>query len=294
MDNIASFGYWVRRRRKAMDLTQAVLAQQVGCSVFTIRKIERDERRPSRQIAELLADHLAIPTEERDHFHSMARGEFVTAAPSPLKDLPPPAFLQVDQEPSTGDDSPFVARQLELAQLDKFLEDALTGKGRVAFAIGEAGTGKTSLVQEFSNRALATHSQLIVAGGNCQAITGVGDPYLPFREILGLLTGDVEARWVTGATDREQARRLWAVMPYTVQALVDHGPDLLDTFISGPALIQRATSAAPAGVDWLAQLKQLVARREVTRGPANLQQYDLFEQYTKVLQALARQRCVGR
>jgi adenylate cyclase len=35
-----------------MDLTQDVLAQQVGCSVFTIRKIERDERRPSRQIAE--------------------------------------------------------------------------------------------------------------------------------------------------------------------------------------------------------------------------------------------------
>jgi predicted ATPase/DNA-binding XRE family transcriptional regulator len=290
MDNISSFGYWVRRRRKAMDLTQEVLAQQVGCSVFTIRKIERDERRPSRQIADLLADHLAIPTEERDYFLSMARGEFVASMPSPIEDLPPPAFLQVDQESATDNDSPFVARQLELTQLDSFLEDVLTGKGRVAFAIGEAGTGKTTLVQEFSQRAQATDSQLIVVGGNCQAFTGVGDPYLPFREILGLLTGDVEARWTTGVIGQEQARRLWAVMPYTVQALVDHGPDLLDIFISSPALVQRATLATPAGTDWLAQLKQVVARQEINRGPANRQQVDLFEQYIKVLHALARQR----
>jgi DNA-binding XRE family transcriptional regulator len=42
MDDHASFGYWVRRRRKALDLTQDALAQQVGCSVMTIRKIEGD------------------------------------------------------------------------------------------------------------------------------------------------------------------------------------------------------------------------------------------------------------
>jgi hypothetical protein len=40
---------------------------------------------------------------------------------------------------------------------------------------------------------------LIVAGGNCNAYTGRGDPYLPFREILELLTGHVEARWAAGA-----------------------------------------------------------------------------------------------
>ena len=290
MDNIASFGYWVRRRRKAIDLTQEVLAQQVGCSVFTIRKIERDERRPSRQIAELLADHLVIPTEEREHFLRMARGEFVTSMPSPIEDLPPPAFLQGDKEPAPDDASPFVARELELTQLGRFLEDALTGKGRVAFAIGEAGTGKTTLVQEFSRRAQIAHDQLIVAGGNCQALTGVGDPYLPFREILGLLSGDVEARWTTGAIDQEQARRLWAIMPDTVQALVNHGPDLLDIFIPSLALVQRATSAAPADANWLGQLTQVVARQEVQRGPAHRQQVDLFEQYTNVLQALARQR----
>ena len=53
-------GYWVRRQRKALDLTQTALAEQVGCALVTVKKIERDERRPSRGMAELLADHLAV------------------------------------------------------------------------------------------------------------------------------------------------------------------------------------------------------------------------------------------
>src|SRR5215208_3118696 len=55
MEGNASFGYWIRRRRKALDLTQDELARQVGCALSTIRKIEADERRPSRQVAERLA-----------------------------------------------------------------------------------------------------------------------------------------------------------------------------------------------------------------------------------------------
>ncbi len=57
---LISFGYWVRRRRKALDLTQASLAKLVGCSIVTIKKIERDKRRSSQQIAELLATHLVV------------------------------------------------------------------------------------------------------------------------------------------------------------------------------------------------------------------------------------------
>ena len=56
MGEIFSFGVWVRRRRKALDLTQDALARRVGCALSMIRKIEADERRPSRQIAELLAE----------------------------------------------------------------------------------------------------------------------------------------------------------------------------------------------------------------------------------------------
>ena len=46
MAESASFGAWLRRRRKALDLTQKAFADQVGCSVVTIRKLERDAQRP--------------------------------------------------------------------------------------------------------------------------------------------------------------------------------------------------------------------------------------------------------
>src|SRR3712207_4901776 len=51
MDQVVSFGQWVKRRRKALDLTQDDLAQQVGCSKELIAKLEGDARRPSKDIA---------------------------------------------------------------------------------------------------------------------------------------------------------------------------------------------------------------------------------------------------
>ena len=51
MNDSASFGRWLKLRRLALDLTQSDLGQVVGCSAMTIRKIEADERRPSRQLA---------------------------------------------------------------------------------------------------------------------------------------------------------------------------------------------------------------------------------------------------
>ena len=162
MDNIVSFGYWVRRRRKALDLTQAALAKQVGCSAITIRKIERDERRPSQQMAELLADNLVIPDAERDNFIDMARGEFVPAMASPLVAMPPPSFSDHIETPADIDDPVFVAREVEFTQLDSFLDMALSGQGRVVFVIGEAGRGKTALVSEFAQHAQETYSDLIM------------------------------------------------------------------------------------------------------------------------------------
>ena len=64
MDEHASFGAWIQRRRKALDLTQAELAERVGCALGTIRKIETDERRPSKQIAARLSDQLKLAPEE--------------------------------------------------------------------------------------------------------------------------------------------------------------------------------------------------------------------------------------
>src|SRR5215210_4812777 len=90
MDGNASFGYWVRRQRKALDLTQAELARRVGCAEGTIRMIEADARRPSRQIAARLADHLAIPHPDRTMFIQMPRGAERRPARAAGHARPPP------------------------------------------------------------------------------------------------------------------------------------------------------------------------------------------------------------
>jgi transcriptional regulator with XRE-family HTH domain len=116
---ITSFGYWVRRRRKALDLTQAELAQQVGCALVTLKKIEWDERRPSPQMAERLADYLAIPAVDRDHFIHMARGEYVLASLSPSVAIETRVFKpQLPPQPT-----PFIGREKELADITRRLKD---------------------------------------------------------------------------------------------------------------------------------------------------------------------------
>ncbi len=69
------FGEWFKFRRKELDLTQAEVAQRAGCSVPALRKIEAGVRRPSKQLAGLLAKSLEIPTEDQIDFIKVARGE---------------------------------------------------------------------------------------------------------------------------------------------------------------------------------------------------------------------------
>ncbi len=77
MDGNESFGRLLHRLRKARDLTQEALAQQVYCATDTIKKIEMGLRRPSRQLAAQLADCLGLTGDERAAFLTAARAEQV-------------------------------------------------------------------------------------------------------------------------------------------------------------------------------------------------------------------------
>ena len=65
MRNAHSVGHALKQWRKRRGLTQATLAQQIGCAVSTIKKVEADKLRPSRQLAMRLADFMQIPHTER-------------------------------------------------------------------------------------------------------------------------------------------------------------------------------------------------------------------------------------
>jgi serine/threonine protein kinase len=184
---------------------------------------------------------------------------------APLKPKAP-AFLIETEEEIQPKRSVFVARKNELERLNKGLEASLSGQG-----------------QEL-------RPDLIVAFGKCNAHTGIGDPYLPFIEVLGLLTGDVEARWTAGLISREHAIRLWNLLPLAVKTLLDNGPDLIDIFVRGSGLVSRGEAFATGLTNWLASLKKLVERKSSLPADSTLQQSNLFEQYTRVLLELAKEK----
>lgn len=195
-----------------------------------------------------------------------------------------PEFLEMDDP---APQQPFVARKNELARMQKSMEGAIAGKGSVLFVQGEAGSGKTALLQAFARKAHESDQALLIALGSSNAVTGVGQPYLPFRELLELLTGDLENVWSSGGITREIARRVWANVPQAVGALVEQGPDLIGSFVPGEDVLSRAKAYAPNSTAWLKRYERVIRDERDERALANLDQTSLFGQYVAFLQALA-------
>lgn len=207
------------------------------------------------------------------------------AGATPDVDVVYPAFL-IDTPRIAP--SLFVGRATELERLDDQLRDALAGRGRTVLVAGEAGSGKTMLAAEFMRRAME-EPDLLVARGRCSAFEGVGDPYLPFRELFSLLCGDVESPYTAGALDREQATRLWEVIPHSSRLVSGVAPSLVGILVNGPLLVERVEQAVP-GAGWLDRLRDRVERLAALPPVAERQQPALFDDFTAVLERLSLAR----
>jgi predicted ATPase/transcriptional regulator with XRE-family HTH domain len=146
------FGKWIKRRRKSLDMTQDQLAKRVCCSVHTIRKIEMGERRPSKQLAELLANLFGIPSDQLPTFLKAARGELsVESLRSLTHDpvyqpagsfIPTPGYLPRSL-------TPFIGRVPEISAVGELLQDSQCSLLTIA---GPGGIGKTRLAVEAAHR----------------------------------------------------------------------------------------------------------------------------------------------
>ena len=155
VDESISFGDWLRRRRSALGLTREALGRRVGLSVAAIRKLESDERRPSRETADRLAEEFGISSGDRGTFVRVARSELRVEA------LPPPLLLG-DRAPEAKDGLSFQPRQTLPTPLTSFvgrdgliewIESTLLEDVRLLTLTGPGGVGKTRLALEVARRA---------------------------------------------------------------------------------------------------------------------------------------------
>ena len=123
--SLPRFGDRVRKQREGLGFTREQLAHKIGCAAVTLYKIETHERRPSLQLAQLLAQHLNIPAEEVIEFVHAARGIH-----NPPRSSLPAALTTL------------IGREDALQQISAQLKDEAA---RLLTLTGSPGVGKTQL-----------------------------------------------------------------------------------------------------------------------------------------------------
>lgn len=142
-------------------MTQAQLAQRIGCAEITIRKIEADERKPSSPVAVLLAQQLGFASEQHALFVQVARRILpVNALPAPIAPFHPlisaaglsENTISCTNLPVRADR--LIGRSNEIADIQQLFRS----HARLVTLTGTGGTGKTSLAFHIAASLLDSYS----------------------------------------------------------------------------------------------------------------------------------------
>jgi tetratricopeptide (TPR) repeat protein/ABC-type transporter Mla MlaB component len=183
----------------------------------------------------------------------------------------------------------FIGRKAQLHLLDDFLKKAASGQLQVAFISGEAGVGKSSLVEEFIRSRAEADPTLISALGECNAQTGSGDPYLPFRQVLtSLTTGTGEEKSANEISRSKRTTRLKEFVRISSQTLIKIGPDLIGIFVPVAGLLTHIAAEVAINSGLLPEQPGKKTGKERAKINPALDQEKIFEQYASVLKALSK------
>lgn len=154
-----SFSQWIKQRRRLLDLTQAELADRIGCSPSTLQKFEEETRRPSKQMAELLAIHLEIPANEKESFLRAARKGENEPLPVVTQPITTPETTIAHNLPLPP--TPLIGRSDDI----RSIHDLLAAENvRLVTIVGTPGVGKTRLSLELSHQLVTTAPARFIDG----------------------------------------------------------------------------------------------------------------------------------
>ena len=146
MQEELSFGTWLRKQRRALDLSRQAFADQVGCAEVTLRRIEAGTLKPSKDLANILLEKLGISQTEQPQWVSFARGlsgfpsQSIPSSNKPKSNLPAPLTT-------------FIGRENEQAEVIK-----LVARHRLVTLTGPGGVGKTRLSIKVGEQVLGNYA----------------------------------------------------------------------------------------------------------------------------------------
>lgn len=126
----------------------------MGCSVSLVLKIESDNRRPSRQVAELLAEKLDIPADQRALFLKIARQDVGIQNLDALPPLSMPQSVPIYDHFQSNlpiPPTPLIGREHEIGMILHQLRDPSC---RLLTLTGPGGVGKSRLALEAAGQML--------------------------------------------------------------------------------------------------------------------------------------------
>ena len=116
----------------------------------------------------------------------------------------------------------FVGREAELSTLADACERARGGTPGAVLVGGEAGGGKTRLIDEFAER---VRGDVLVLAGGCLELSKAGFPYAPFTAALRQLVREAGAAEIAALMPRDGARDLARLLPEFGEPPADRDPD---------------------------------------------------------------------
>jgi ATP/maltotriose-dependent transcriptional regulator MalT len=116
----------------------------------------------------------------------------------------------------------FVGRKAELSTLADACDRARGGTPGAVLLGGEAGGGKTRLVDEFAAR---VREDVLVLVGGCLELSTAGFPYAPFTAALRQLVREAGAAEIAALMPRDGARDLARLLPEFGEPPADRDPD---------------------------------------------------------------------
>jgi predicted ATPase/DNA-binding XRE family transcriptional regulator/tetratricopeptide (TPR) repeat protein len=229
-----SFGTWLRKQRRALDLNRQAFADQVGCAEVTLRRIEAGTLKPSKELANILLEKLDIPETDRSQWIGFARGlsglpsKSIPSSNKPKSNLPAPLTT-------------FIGREKEQADVIRLL-----GKHRLVTLTGSGGVGKSRLSIKVGEQILENYAD----GVWLVELAPILDPLLvPRTTAIAISLRDEPQRPIIDMLSDYLREKKMLLILDNCEHLLDSCAQLADTLLKRcPALKILATSREALGM----------------------------------------------